>query len=651
MSKQSDFYNSVYNTAVELGATDTQAHLAAAQASQETGYGRHVVGNNYFGVKASPSYDGETVDAETSEGEDAVSNRQNQTFRAYDGLKASVKNYMDVMANAFPDSWNATNIADAAKGLVSGKFGRYAKDVNYPGKIQSIANKLGAAQKYAYAQEPENVPVPYGPEDDPIANSQQAQALDGLSGVVNPIDTGNVETSSIAPVGGVPVVDVPAGFEQPDPLAQPTNDWSTLASAKPIQAPMDSVTAQGMLSGNPAMAASATVPGGMLSSPQSVSQPQAISQADISRAFSNPTGQGMLDPSFTEGLMSPQNPVVPTAVETTSYTQQPEAVAQTPDLGNFPEAMAAQRMPATGIYSPEHLAIQAQAEQQLAESRLAGLPTFDQNLSVPATGVLGANPALAAQATVPDITQSGVLSAATPSIQTSAINPGMLNAAPSMTPSQIDGYQQAAKTMAQAGMLNIGQQPPTDLSGNLPTNLNVLSAPAPDLETVEVADQPTIAGPTTTSAITQQVESAVSPQSVAKSPVAAQQTQSQPKGILGNVLSKQALTGGILGGVLTGNPAGVLGGGLLGSMFSGLMNGGQPTGITNIGYGPAAVAQAYGSNVPGIQATATDGSTVNSTGGGWSTRTTANGVTTSQSPWGSYAGYFGSDDDEDADAA
>ena len=67
MSRQSDFYNAVYSTAIGLGANDVQARLAAAQASQETGYGQHYVGGNLFGIKASDDYAGQSVTAGTNE--------------------------------------------------------------------------------------------------------------------------------------------------------------------------------------------------------------------------------------------------------------------------------------------------------------------------------------------------------------------------------------------------------------------------------------------------------------------------------------------------------------------------------------------------------------------------------------------------------
>lgn len=670
MSWQSDFYGNVYSTAKELGATDTQAHLAAAQASQETGYGQHVVGNNYFGVKASPSYTGDTVTANTSEGEDAVSNRMDQSFRAYDGLKASVANYMDVMANAFPDAWNATNIAEAAKGLVSGKFGRYAKDLNYTGKVQSIANKYGAQQKYAYAQEPENVPVPYGPEDDPLANSQQAQAIDGLSGVVNPVSAQEVSSSELAAPEGWTINGVA-------PALGPTVEgWSAMAAADPMAiTPSYNVPASASLGANPGLLASAManpiVPsqataaapqdgfselasagpfGGEFASPQArmgLATP-GISQADVNRALTGPA-DGM-DPSFTAGLMSPNNPVVPTAVETTSYT--PGAAPSA--LGSFPEAMAAQRMPATGIYSPEHLAVQAQAERQLAATR-----AMQPSMNIPATASIATNPALEASAIANQQPAAGALSTAmaTPNFS-QALNPSIpglsvpgINAyaaqpsvtpaeaavnsvaTPGLSPSQISGYTDFAASALPGGI--------TNLSGNTlvgPAGTATANFAAPALDTVQVAEQPTIASPTTTPAVTQQAEQQV--QSVAN-------TQAQPttqnKGMLSGIINPGTAMGSIAGSLAAGPLGGIIGA-IIGNQIAknGLPSSSDTTMSGGyLGTGPSAAYGVYGGAPAGSYATASDGSTVTAQGDGDVTRTNTYGVTDVANSYGGYAGYFG----------
>lgn len=180
MSSKADFYNSVYTTAKQLGATDVQAHLAASQASLETGYGKHVAGNNYFGIKASPSWSGDSVATGTSE--DTAGGMVNITdnFRAYDGLTSSVANYMDVMSRNFSDAWNAPTLADAVSNLSEGKYGAYATDRNYENKISKIANGFADTVGSWF----DNVPTPTpGPNTDAETAAAMAPAPGLIDGI------------------------------------------------------------------------------------------------------------------------------------------------------------------------------------------------------------------------------------------------------------------------------------------------------------------------------------------------------------------------------------------------------------------------------------------------------------------------------------
>lgn len=147
-SRQQDYYAAIYDTAKALGATNEQANLAAAQASLETGYGQSVKGNNHFGIKAGSKYVGDTVDFTTHEVLDGQRVKMNDTFRAYDDMVGSVKGYMEFMQENFPDSWNATNMPDALAGLNVGKYGKYATDEDYLGKVGWISDKFGLDEQY-----------------------------------------------------------------------------------------------------------------------------------------------------------------------------------------------------------------------------------------------------------------------------------------------------------------------------------------------------------------------------------------------------------------------------------------------------------------------------------------------------------------------
>jgi flagellum-specific peptidoglycan hydrolase FlgJ len=139
-----DYYNDVYAAAKELGASDVQAHLAASQASLETGYGRSVKGNNHFGIKAGGSWKGPTTSFRTHEYQGGKRKSQTDRFRAFQGLKDSVAGYMSFMDRAFPDAWNASTLSNAIGNLTKGRFGSYATDPQYTQKVSSIARYLNS---------------------------------------------------------------------------------------------------------------------------------------------------------------------------------------------------------------------------------------------------------------------------------------------------------------------------------------------------------------------------------------------------------------------------------------------------------------------------------------------------------------------------
>jgi hypothetical protein len=424
---------------------------------------------------------------------------------------------------------------------------------------RAIGTSLGYRQpnQYAYAANPQNVPAPDQP------------SLMAGTGELGNTWTINGVTPHLGPV---------------------PETWSAMAAANPVQTPT------GLLSAAPAQNSFAEMaaagPMGLLSTPN-------ISQSDIARAFTNVTAKNEFDPSFTANLMGPNNPVVPTAVETSSFTQ-------TPSIGPVASVVG------TGIYSPEHInGVQAQAEKQLAAAR-----AMQPGLSVPASGILSANPALEASATVP----SGLLNSyvAQPSITPAeqAINSVM--AAPSDMMRELPGFHV------------------NPLDGNIVPD-RVAAAPA--LDTVQVADQPTISapaedsvqGPATTPAVTQQTQQAVTRQA----------TQPTLGDKLKSAVNPGTAIGGILGSATLGPIGGILGG-LLGNSinngsFAGLL-GNQAPAMNTIGVGPVASYAVWGGGAaPGTTAIASDGSRVSAQGGGDVARTNGFGVTDVANSYGGYS--------------
>lgn len=381
------------------------------------------------------------------------------------------------------------------------------------------------------------IPVPYGPNDNPFALSAQAQAIDGFSGLANPVSTREAVAmanlpdvvpfgSLFSPQNGVVTAAQPAELAAPQdsmsnewgvingvaPALIPTmNSWAPVAAAEPVQAPMDSVTAQGFLGAPTSLQASATAKPmmgltatadlgtnpGLLASSAVRGLPEvapSFSQADIDRAFFNATGQGAFDPSFTEGLMGPNNPVVPTAVETSSFTPSTETstdiassrfstpaktsrigvpqefdTARMPgllnpaastaslvdqpaapaDINGFAEAIAAQRGAPTGLNSAEMQAMQGHvayaAQKAREDAQLNSFPSFN----VPATASIGGVPALDAQTTASIPSQTSSLASNTPAYQSFTPAPGVFGAYD--TPRAMAGVQeQSANDLARA---------------------------------------------------------------------------------------------------------------------------------------------------------------------------------------------------------
>ena len=150
MSNTQKFFNKVYADAIKSGCNHIQASICAAQCAIETGWGKTVKGNAYFGVKAGSSWKGKTQRFTTHEVIKGKKVKQVHTFRAYNTLQESIVDYMTMMKSKFPSSWNASSIQEAANELGNGKFGSYATDPNYEGKVYSTAKKRSVIAQKAY---------------------------------------------------------------------------------------------------------------------------------------------------------------------------------------------------------------------------------------------------------------------------------------------------------------------------------------------------------------------------------------------------------------------------------------------------------------------------------------------------------------------
>jgi tape measure domain-containing protein len=148
------FVNAFYQTGRSLGLNDQQARLMAAQAALESGNGKHAPGNNFFGIKAGKSWTGDTQRLWTTEEVNGQNVRMRQNFRKYASPEDAIQDRIAFMRSHFGKSWNSPDIGSAVANLQHGRYGAYATDSGYAGKLSPYLNQIdnGAAQKAAEAE-------------------------------------------------------------------------------------------------------------------------------------------------------------------------------------------------------------------------------------------------------------------------------------------------------------------------------------------------------------------------------------------------------------------------------------------------------------------------------------------------------------------
>jgi flagellum-specific peptidoglycan hydrolase FlgJ len=113
--------------------------VCIAQAALETGWGRFVVGNNYFGIKATPFDGGTSVEVPTME---CINGKWVQivaTFCQYPTMEASVLGYGKLLreSSIYVPCFLSTNPQDFCVQL---QMCGYATDPNYAEKLIAIIN-------------------------------------------------------------------------------------------------------------------------------------------------------------------------------------------------------------------------------------------------------------------------------------------------------------------------------------------------------------------------------------------------------------------------------------------------------------------------------------------------------------------------------
>jgi flagellar rod assembly protein/muramidase FlgJ len=134
----------IQQAAARLGVSP---RVLLAQAALETGWGRSVVGNNIFGIKAGASWPGATVTAKTHEMEGGQLVAHQGKFRSYTTIGQAVNDYVGLVSasSRYRAALGAgDNVAAYAQALAAGG---YASDRDYAAKLAAVAD----SSKMSYA--------------------------------------------------------------------------------------------------------------------------------------------------------------------------------------------------------------------------------------------------------------------------------------------------------------------------------------------------------------------------------------------------------------------------------------------------------------------------------------------------------------------
>jgi flagellar protein FlgJ len=136
----------IRQAAQQLGVSP---RILLAQTAIETGWGRSVVGNNLFGIKAGTAWSGATVNAPTHEYENGQYVSISDNFRAYPSYEASVQDFVS-MVKSNPRYQAALGKGEDATGYAHALLsGGWATDVDYAHKLEAVAGSSHATAPFA----------------------------------------------------------------------------------------------------------------------------------------------------------------------------------------------------------------------------------------------------------------------------------------------------------------------------------------------------------------------------------------------------------------------------------------------------------------------------------------------------------------------
>lgn len=125
------------------------AHLMLGQAALETGWGKRqitgtdgTVSNNLFGIKATSSWKGKTVEALTTEYINGMPQKRIEKFRAYDSYADSFRDFANMMRNNPRYDNVMSNTGSTAGYAQAMQDAGYATDPQYASKLQRVIHSI-----------------------------------------------------------------------------------------------------------------------------------------------------------------------------------------------------------------------------------------------------------------------------------------------------------------------------------------------------------------------------------------------------------------------------------------------------------------------------------------------------------------------------
>jgi len=143
----SDFIKTLWPTinkvGNELGMSNIIKQVCLAQGALETGYGSSslmVKAHALFGIKASKTWKGKVYSAKTNEVYAGIEQTVSATFRAYDTVADSVRDYFKLLqGKRYKEALTAKTVEDAVHIIVKGG---YATDPRYAEKVINIYKQV-----------------------------------------------------------------------------------------------------------------------------------------------------------------------------------------------------------------------------------------------------------------------------------------------------------------------------------------------------------------------------------------------------------------------------------------------------------------------------------------------------------------------------